>query len=38
MAYSMEQLQNEVIQGAGLVNITFFQQDGAHPHTVNIHL
>jgi hypothetical protein len=29
-------LQNEVIQGAGHVDTTFFQQDGALPHTVNI--
>jgi hypothetical protein len=35
----LQQLQNEVIpviQGAGHVDTTFFQQDGAHPHTVNV--
>jgi hypothetical protein len=28
-----QQLQNEVIQGAGYVITTLFQQDGACPHT-----
>jgi hypothetical protein len=34
-----QQLQNEVIpiiQGAGHADTTFFQQDGAHPHTANV--
>jgi len=37
--HNQGQLQNEVtavIQGAGHVDTTFFQQDGAHPHTVNV--
>jgi hypothetical protein len=32
----LQQLQNGVIQGAGHVDTTFFQQDGAHPHTANV--
>jgi hypothetical protein len=35
----LQQLQNEiilVIYGAGDMNITFFQQDGASPHAVNV--
>jgi outer membrane protein W len=35
----LQQLQNEVIpviQGAGHVDTTFFQQDGAQPHRVNV--
>jgi hypothetical protein len=35
----LQQLQNEVISvilGAEEVETTFFQQDGAHPHTDNV--
>jgi hypothetical protein len=31
----LQQLQNEVISIAGHVDTTFFQKDGACPHTVN---
>jgi hypothetical protein len=34
-AYSVEQLKIKVILGAEKVDTTFFQQAGAHPHTVN---